>query len=214
MKTNQNPLGLLVGLTLAGAAFGVHVHGAVFDESVLGDFSNNQNAPTSFAFSGGLNQVIGNVNGSASDSQDWITFHVPAGFQLTAEVLGSYTSADAQGFTGFHTGITFPGSSFSAGSYEGYTHFGTGAQNNVSPPVNLVGQDLLPIMADPNQAPGSTGFTAPLGAGDYTFLFQQLGGSTGYEFDFTLTAVPEPTPLMLVPVACGLLLLRRRLLST
>src|SRR5215831_161021 len=179
--------------------------GAAFNESIAGDFSNNQNAPSSLIFSGGLNQVIGNVNGQGGDSQDWITIHVPTGFLLTSDALAAYSSTDAQGFTGFQIGAIFSGSSFSPGSYNGYTHFGTGAQNNVSPPVNLVGQDLFPIMADPNQALGANGFTLPLGPGDYAFLIQQQGASTAYEFDFTLIAVPEPTALMFAPVAVGII---------
>ena len=192
----------LVGLALTVSA--ATAQAAVFDESVSGDLSNNQGLPTLLGFSSGLNRVIGNVNGTGGDSQDWITFNVPSGFVLTSDVLAVYTSSDAQGFTGFHTGTSFTGSAFSPDSYNGYTHFGTGAQNNVSPPVNLVGQDLLPIMTDPTQAPGATGFTLPLGAGDYTFLIQQQGASTGYEFGFTLSEVPEPRALPLMLLAFGL----------
>ena len=43
-------------------------------------------------------------------------------------------------------------------------------------------------MADPNFAPGATGFTPPLAAGTYTFLIQQGGfATTGYQFDMTVT---------------------------
>ena len=98
---------------------------------------------------------------------------------------------------GFQAGASFVGSVNSATSYEGYTHFGTGAANNGHPATSLVGQNLLPIMADPTQDPGASGFTPPLGPGTYTFLFQQLGAATNYEFDFTVTAVPEPGSLLL-----------------
>jgi hypothetical protein len=205
----KNPLALpiLAGVTLILCLGSTRA--AVFDESTLGDLSNNQGTPTTLSFSSGINRVIGNVNG-VGDSQDWITFNVPIGYQLTSEVLAAYTSSDGQGFTGFHSGTSFPGSTFDPASYNGYSHFGTAAQNNVSPPVNLVGADLLPIMADPNQAPGSTGFAAPLGAGDYTFLVQQLGSSTAYEFDFTISAIPEPTALALAPLAMSLIARYRR----
>jgi hypothetical protein len=119
-------------------------------------------------------------------------------------VNAAYSSSDAQGFTGFQVGSTFPGSPFTAGSYAGYAHFGTGA-TNPSTPVSTVGVDLLPLMANPSVAAGATGFTAPLGPGNYTFLIQQLGGATSYEFDATVTAVPEPGSLCLMAVG-GLLL--------
>jgi hypothetical protein len=53
-------------------------------------------------------------------------------------------------------------------------------------------------MANPADAPGASGFTPPLAAGTYTFLIQQLGASTTYEFDFNATATPEPASLCLI----------------
>lgn len=205
----NNSLTLPVLATLAIALCSGRVQAAAFDESSLGDLSNIQGTPTTLSFSPGVNRVIGTVTG-VGDSQDWITFNVPLGSQLTSEVLAAYTSTDGQGFTGFHSGTSFTGSTFDPASYHGYSHFGTAAQNNVSPPANLVGVDLLPIMADPNQAPGATGFTVPLGAGDYTFLIQQLGANTAYEFDFTITAIPEPSVLALLPLAFSLVVLTWR----
>jgi PEP-CTERM motif len=178
---------------------------ASWDESVSGDLSNNPAAPTGLTLTLGANSVIGTVNGSGGDSQDWIALTVPAGFQMTSYVNAVYTSSDAQGFTGFQFGPTFPGSAFSAGSYAGYAHFGTGA-TNPSPPTSTVGVDLLPLMASPTVAPGSTGFTPPLAAGTYTFLIQQLGSSTNYEFDMNLSSVPEPATLCLLSLGALALL--------
>ena len=53
--------------------------------------------------------------------------------------------------------------------------------------MNVVGMDLLPLMADPTVAAGALGFTDPLGPGSYTFLIQQLDSSTSYTFDFGVT---------------------------
>jgi hypothetical protein len=158
------------------------------------DLSNNQAAPTSFLLALGTNSVVGSVNGT-SDSQDWVAVTVPAGLQLSSFVLASYVSSDGQGFTGFQAGSSFVGSAFSQSSYAGYAHFGTAATNGALPATNLVGQDLLPIMANPSLAPGATGFALPLGAGTYTFLIQQLGGPTNYQFDFGVTQVPTPSVL-------------------
>jgi hypothetical protein len=181
-------------LFLASASRGA----VIWNETVNGDLSNNQAAPTSFNLAPGTSSVIGTVNGS-TDSQDWVEVTIPAGFQLSGYTLASYVSTDAQGFTGVQAGTTFVGSAFSAGSYLGYTHFGTGAQNASEPAGSNVGDNLLPIMGDNiNQSPGSLGFTPPLPAGPYTFLIQQLGASTAYQFDFAVTSVPEPASLGLL----------------
>jgi hypothetical protein len=180
-----------------------------YNESGSGDLSNNALAPTSFILGAGTNPVIGSVNGS-TDFQDWVAVTVPAGFQLDSFVLGAYVSADVQGFTGMQFGPNFPGNPFDAADYAGYAHFGTGAQNGQLPPTNLVGHDLFPIMTDPSLAPGSTGFTTPLPAGTYTFLIQQLGGPTDYEFDFGVSPVPAPAPLALTVVGSLAAMVRRR----
>jgi hypothetical protein len=122
--------------------------------------------------------------------------------KMTSYVNASYASNDVQGFTGFNVGARFAGSAFAAGSYAGYAHFGTGATNN-GPAASTVGVDLFPLMANPAVATGATGFTPPLGAGTYTFLIQQLGASTSYEFDAKV--VPEPESVYLL--AGGLLAL-------
>ena len=171
----------------------------LWDESVSGDLTNNQAAPNAFTLSTGTNAVIGSLRTSAStDNQDWIALTVPAGLQLSALVLKAYTSTDAQGFTGVQSGTNFVGSVNSPASYLGYAHFGTGAQNGSLPATNLVGVDILPIMGDTNLAAGSQGFVPPLLNGTYTFLIQQTGPSqTAYEFDYVVTAVPEPSALLL-----------------
>lgn len=182
----------------------------IYNESVSGDLSNNQAAPTPLTLSVGTNSVIGNVNGSGGDSQDWIALTIPAGFQLSSDVLESYQSTDVQGFTGLQAGSSFVGSAFSASSYLGYAHYGTAASNGPTVPSNVVGLNLLPFMGDNvNVSAGSAGFTPPLPSGTYTFLIQQLGASTSYQFDYGVTAVPEPTSIGLL-VGGAMLALRRR----
>jgi hypothetical protein len=180
-----------------------------WNEGVSGDLSNNQAAPNAFVLVLGANSFIGSVG--TGDTQDWITLNVPAGMVLNGLVNSSYVSADAQGFMGVQSGTSFVGSPFVAGSYLGYVHYGTGATNGALPPTNLVGTNLLPLMGDNvTISPGSLGFTAPLAAGNYTFLFQQLGAATAYQFDFNVSAVPEPTTLQLLLIVGGLLLAIRR----
>ncbi len=182
-------------------------HAAGYNESVSGDLSNSQATPTALALTSGVNAVVGTVG--TGDTQDWIALTVPAGFVLNSDVLKAYSSTDAQGFTGFQVGSSFVGNPETTPSaYSGYAHFGTGATNPTIP-TNLVNQDLLPLMANPAVAAGASGFTLPLGAGTYTFLIQQLGAPTSYEFDFGVTAVPEPASLGLISLG-GLTMLRRK----
>jgi hypothetical protein len=170
----------LVGLSLGRA------EGAIlWDESSQGDLSNSQAAPTPFAFAPGVNSIIGTVG--PGDSQDWITFSIPAGLQLSAVTPATYVSADSTAFNGIQGGSTFVGSPGVESSYLGYTHIGPG----------VVGANILPSMG---AASGAQGFTPPLPAGDYTYLIQQLGAVTTYRLDFT--AVPEPRAQAL---AAGLL---------
>src|SRR4051794_20306544 len=92
-------------LAALACAFASRAEGAtVWNEGTNGDLSNSQAAPTALATSVAVNSVIGTVNGSAGDSQDWIRFNVPSGNNLTSVVLQSYTSSDTQGFTGLQAG--------------------------------------------------------------------------------------------------------------
>ena len=132
---------------------------------------------------------------------------------MTSYVNSKYVSTDEQGFTGFQFGSSFSGDEFTAGSYAGYAHFGTDVDNPL-PPSSTVGVDLLPLMADPSFAPGTSGFTPPLGPGTYTFLIQQGDPfTTGYQFDMNLRSVPEPGSSLCLLGMGGLaiLALRRRL---
>jgi hypothetical protein len=177
----------------------------LWNEAGNGDLSNSQSAPTSLILLPGANSLVGSVG--TGDQQDWIALTVPAGFQLTSDVQAAYSSTDAQGFTGFQAGPSFVGNPETTPSaYQGYAHFGTGATNGASGPANLLGTDLLPIMA---VAPGAQGFTTPLPAGTYTFLIQQLGATTGYQFDFAVAPAPEPGAAGLMAIGAATLLLRR-----
>jgi hypothetical protein len=135
------------------------------------------------------------INGSVftgNDTRDYITFTLPAGFQLTSLRLLAYddlnTGTPNDGNTGFHA-INLGSTSFipneqTAGNFLGGDH--------LNPPV---GVDLLPALATGSVA--GTGFTIPLEAGTYSYLVQQTGPElTGYSIEFNV--VPEPSSLMLV----------------
>jgi PEP-CTERM motif. len=180
----------------------------IWNESLNGDLSNVQGTPTALALASGTNSIVGAVEGD-TDPRDFVSLTVPVGKTLSSITLFSYGSPDPQGFTGIQAGASFVGSPFSASSYAGYAHYGTGAVNGALPPTNLVGADLLPIMANPLLAVGATGLTVPLAAGTYTFVIQQLGDAASYRFDYEVVPEPEVSSLC----AAGLALLawwRRR----
>ena len=190
-----------------------HPYAAVFwDESLNGDLSNSRSSPSPFTLENGVNSLSGSLDGT-TDPQDWITLTVPVGFQLSSLTLVSYTSTDAQGFTGVQSGSVFVGNPQTASPYLGYAHFGKGAQNGSLPTANLIGVDILPIMGNTSAAPGSQGFTPPLAAGDYAFLIQQTGASTSYQFDYGVTAVPEPSSQAAIAILCAAAYLLKRRLS-
>ena len=176
----------LVGLTIPATFASADV---VWNEGVSGDLSSVPGAPTPLVLALGSNSVVGTAG--TGDTQDWVTVTVPQGFQITSLVHAAYVSADPQGFMGVQAGASFVGNPFAAGSYMGFAHFGFAAVNGAFPATNTVGSDMLALMANPAVAPGSTGFTTPLGPGTYTFLFQQLSGTTQYQFDFVVTPAPS-----------------------
>jgi PEP-CTERM motif len=194
----------------------------IYNEAVSGDLSDDKAAPTPLTLTPGFNSIIGTVAGfpefGGTDPQDWVSITIPAGFVMTSYVNAKFVSSDPQGFTGFQFGSSFSGDEFVAGSYAGYAHFGTAAQNPDGNPTSSskVGVNLLPLMADPNFAPGATGFTPPLQAGTYALLIQQGDPSTtGYRFNMTVRPVQVPEPgsslCLLAMGTLAALALRRRL---
>jgi hypothetical protein len=188
----------------------------IYNEAVSGDLSNDPAAPTALTLTRGFNSVIGTVSGfDNGDGQDWVSFTIPTGFVMISYVNARYNSTDDQGFTGFQFGSSFSGDPFMALSYAGYAHFGFAATNpDGTPPSSTVGVDLLPLMANPSFAPGTTGFTPPLAAGTYTFLIQQGNPvTTNYRFNIAVRAVPESgSSLCLLGMgSLAILALRRRL---
>jgi hypothetical protein len=215
----RSNLGIFSVLCAVGLAeIGAYCPAAViWNQTNNGPLSELPASPTSFTLSAGTNSIIATEGGGSGESgtnQNWVNINIPTGLQLSNLVLASYTSTDAQGFIGVASGSAFAGGEGAVNtesSYLGYSHYGTGVSNNGQPTVNLVGDDLLPIMGNNVvDAPGSTGFTPPLPSGSYTFLIQQLGATTNYQFDFDVTSVPEPGTIGLAVGGSVIGLLRRR----
>ena len=191
----------LLGLLLTFPAMAA----TVWDERIDGDLSNDPRSPSLVSLGLGSN-VIGGSMVSPSDTRDFVTFAIGPGQQLSQLLLLEYLDGNngGPGNRGFHavnTGATsrIPGAG-TAADFLGGDHL------DPAPP----GTDLLPILAQARLA--GTGFSVPLGVGDYSYVIQQTGPQlTGYSLDFVVTAVPLPAAAWLFGSALlGLTVLARR----
>jgi hypothetical protein len=178
-------------------------HGAVaYDESVSGDLSNSGLAPTLVSLSLGSNSILGSTGfQGATIDRDYFSITVPSGAALSSITVSPGTSVGGSvSFIGVQAGPVV--NTFSAVGLLGWTHYSNGDING----------DILPRMGIPSL--GSTGFTAPLGPGTYSFWVQDFdSGPVSYGFDLKLTAaVPEPETYAALAVGLAFLIagLRRR----
>ena len=65
--------------------------------------------------------------------------------------------------------------------------------------TTLLGQDILVRLAEAATNNSGSGFTRPLGAGVYSMYIQETGGiPSNYTLTFNITAVPEPSAMLLL----------------
>jgi len=182
----------------AASLSGVVNAATIWDESVDGNLSTDPEAPTPVSFSAGSNIITGAVGGPGNVG-DYITFTLGTNQQLTGLVLLEFQSAmgDSKAFHALNLGPTsFIPSPSTQDNFLGGNH------------VNAfeVGTDLLPGLAPPPAGTGliGSGFDVPLGAGTYSYLFQQTAPDlTNYSLDFQV--VPIPAALWLFGSALGML---------
>ena len=196
---------LAVGLAFALGGAGVSVARAqvVFNEGSMGDFSNSGLAPTFVSVNAGSNLIFGTTGrGAAGIDRDYFTITIPTGFAFTALLeLPGTTVGGPVSFLGLQAGsqVTLPTNAATATGLLGWTHYGSA----------VVATNLFPTMSIPLN--GSSGFTAPLGAGSYSFWVQDFNtGSFNYGFDVQVTAVPEPSTYAAAGSALLLMLVLRR----
>ncbi len=169
----------------------------LFDEARDGDASDDRFAPTIVALAEGVNTLRGFSGQSPTPDVhdlDYITFTIPAGYQLERFVLQSASVGGAFSFVGLQAGpiITIPADWTSVDSpLLGWAHFGSAE----------IGLDLLPDMAN---SPGSVGFSGPLQAGTYALWIMELdtGEPHTYSFGLAVTAVPAPSAIA-IAIAFG-----------
>jgi hypothetical protein len=175
----------------------------VWKESVNGDLSNNPLAPTILTLAPGSNDVIGKAGGPpgsgalAPFDQDFFTFTVPNGYELTsldAVKVHLLDPTDTVAFIAIQGGsqITYdvsPPFNGTAAGLLGWLHVAPGDQ----------GTNILPAMGASGF--GATGFTGPLGPGQYSVWVQD---DLPFKYDFSFEiGVPEPSTwaMMLVGFA-------------
>ncbi len=180
-------------VALAPAAIAVD-----FDESVLGDLSDDQFAPTDLGvLTTGSNLVTGSTTNIPLDRDFW-TFTVAPGDELSAIVLDSLGPRENNSFIAMVAGSEFTTLTDTSG-YLGATLIGT---DGAGAPV---GSNILPNIGSPIF--GGTGFTGALGPGTYSIWFQETADITEYAFD--LQIVPAPGAAGLLALG-GLAAVRRR----
>jgi hypothetical protein len=202
----------LTGLSLLLAAGTAQA--ADLNEASFGDLSSDRLAPTTWVLdsatpgptAGVFNNVLSGKTGRTAGvvDRDYVRVVVPQGQQLVALRVGNQTQSGGPGgsFIGLAAGAVMPlppDATWAAGLL-GWRHYGPADRNT----------DILPLMAVPFA--GSSGFTAPLPAGDYTLWIQELApGAFEYRFNLQLAAVPEPAGAALLLLGLAALAARRRL---
>jgi len=196
---------LVSALVCAGVMTGAQAATA-WDEAASGDLANLGTSPTLVSLGLGSNTLTGTTgrDGAGVVDRDYFTFTLADGWQLDSLML-------------------LPGTTILGPSSLGFVAVQAGSQMTVDPtggdPTNLLGwwhysendidTDILPLIG---LGGGAIGFAGPLPAGSYTFWVQETAtGTVAYNFDFNVTAVPEPSiALMLMAGLAGLGFLRKR----
>lgn len=166
-------------LILVALLASANVHAGVIDESTTGDFSDHRFQPTSIVLDPGMTTIRGRSGISSIPDVpdlDYVTFTVPAGYQLERFMLSAASVGGAFSFVGLEAGpiVSIPADWTNVNNpMLGWTHFGSAD----------VGRDLLPLMA---KAPGSVGFTPPLGPGLYALWIMELDTSEAHSYEFQL----------------------------
>ena len=156
----------------------------VWDEAIDGSLSTDRfNTTNMGALAVGSNDVIGTT---VSGISKFFTITIAEGTELSALIVEGWESVDDLGFLGIVEGDFFDVDPANPDVTQllGYAHYGT----------LDVGQDILPTMGN---GPGSQGFSAPLGPGDYSFWVRQ-GGADPATWDLNFVVTPAPGALALL----------------
>ncbi len=168
--------------------------GIILDEATPNAdlLSNSGAAPTQLTLSPGINELFGKTGLTTSADPDYFTFNVPGGYALVSlAVLPDHTHP-VQARNGLEFIGLQAGNQFTAGTTPskmlGYLHFD---QNS----GEILDDLSVPRSPDLATVDPTTGFSIPLGAGDYSFWVQDTGaGEATYGLSFELKYVPDAGP--------------------
>lgn len=179
-------LAVVAAVTMVTSYQELALGAVVWDESINGSLSTDRFDTTHFGtLAIGSNDGIGTTVLGISK---FFTFNIGVDQELTSLVVKSWVSRDDLAFLGVVTGDTFSvdPASPNVAKLLGYAHYG---EPNV-------GQNILSLIG---QSPGSQGFTAPLGPGDYSFWVRQAGPDPAtWDLDFVVegsAVVPLPSAI-------------------
>jgi len=219
-------LAMIIGPGMASAAI-------TYDEVSQGDFSDNFASPTDLGtLDLGNNTLSGeSTAGSTEDltipeapdypdvDVDLWTLNIAPGQYLNQIVLTSYSNDNPFGHTGGTGGIPGGGSFFAV-------QMGNEITVTIPDGSNLLGGTLIGVIPGAQETDNvlddlgsgmfSTPpfnvplFSGPLGAGTYTFWYQEGPMDTEYTLDFQVSTVPEPTSAAGLGVIAMLISLRSR----
>lgn len=183
---------MTVAILASGASAGI------FDESVLGDFSDDRFAPTFLDFQLGSNIVTNQVVDSGIPGvgdRDYYTFTLGAGQSIDSITLLSSTNP-----LGGNDSIAFIGLAFDGVfDFDPDTFAGSGLEGFVLSGADVVGNNILGDLSE--------GLSS-LEAGSYSLWIQQTGSDlTQVSLDFNV--VPTPATGTLLAIA-GVVAVRRR----
>jgi hypothetical protein len=199
---------MTLAVGLGSSAFG----GTLWNSAVDGPLSTSGLAPTALGpLTVGSNDVFATTGSSPTGVVDlnYFVITVPTGFALGSitELPGTEVGGSLS-FIGVEAGpqVTVSPNATSAAGLLGWWHYGPADINT----------NILPLMGIPSD--GSSGFTPPLGPGQYSFWVQELSpGTFPFAFDFGLVStasVPEPETFTIsligLAVLVPVLLCRRR----
>jgi hypothetical protein len=171
-------------------------HGAViYNESVNRDLSGLFGSPTPLNLTTGANTIIarmgnnGNFGATNGSDADYLTVTSDSGASLVSITVDSYSF-----------GPNNPGVSF-AGYVAAAEFAGQAAQD--------IGGSMLFNASSGNILDNFTGGPSPLGAGTYSFWFQETSSNL-VDYQLTLNLVPEPSTTLLGIFGASLFLANRR----
>ena len=173
----------------------------VFTEASFGgDFSQDANAPTDLgSLVAGVSTISGTSQSGNAD-RDHVTFTVDSGFEITAIQITEFDpSAGGGSFLGFDNSNVVPNSGGD------FLFAGLVNVDSTGPALDIINGD--------GGGFGGTGFSGvDLGAGDYSFLFNEVGAvNANYSAEITVAAVAVPEPGSAIVLAgLGLLAAGRR----